>query len=557
MKTIISLFDGYSGAQQAIKDLGVTDCKYYACEIDKYAISTTMKNHPNTIQLGDVTECNFTRLGDIHLLVGGSPCQGFSFAGKQLNFEDPRSKLFFEFVRAKEECKPKWFLLENVYMKQEYQNVISEHLGVQPIEINSRDFTAQNRRRLYWLGRKVESEAFLCYSCWIKEYGDAEEKRRIQEKTQREGETEVLGETQKRHLCMQSLSEDLLKDREERNYKDLLRSLLKGKQEEFRSEPRQKESEGEKRNIQEQEQRENIAISEGLPKNRKGKRGNEKSGCQKMQKNKETEVYSEQIFEEEVRLLERLQCVRCEGRLNHRPHNTSFKEWGQHFKKLASAVQAVQLGKTYYRSPVMPFEDKGIVLRDILLDGGNGVIKVNGKLKERPIKSQCIDANYFKGVDNHGQRTMVAINYSSSQREHGVEDRSYRNPEKSHTLTASGYGSKAFTGVVQVNSSKEAGGKQPHMQNRVYDSRGKSPALTSSFANRTNVLEEQFLIRKLHPIECERLQGLPDNYTEGVSNTQRYKMLGNGFTVPVISHILCNIFKGNNNSVDLGIDDIL
>lgn len=88
--------------------------------------------------------------GKIDLLCGGSPCQGFSFAGKQLNFDDPRSKLFFEFVRLLNECKPKYFLLENVKMKKEYQDVITEHLGVEPIEINSNLLSAQNRKRIYW-----------------------------------------------------------------------------------------------------------------------------------------------------------------------------------------------------------------------------------------------------------------------------------------------------------------------------------------------------------------------------------------------------------------------
>jgi len=86
----------------------------------------------------------------IDLLLGGSPCQGFSFAGKQLNFFDPKSKLFFDFVKALEELKPKYFLLENVKMKKEYEDVITQHLGVKPIEINSALVSAQNRVRLYW-----------------------------------------------------------------------------------------------------------------------------------------------------------------------------------------------------------------------------------------------------------------------------------------------------------------------------------------------------------------------------------------------------------------------
>lgn len=100
--------------------------------------------------MGDITRLTANKLPKIDLLIGGSPCQGFSFAGKQLNFEDPRSKLFFEFVRLKDELKPKYFMLENVRMKQEYQDIISDYLGVEPVMINSSLVSAQKRSRLYW-----------------------------------------------------------------------------------------------------------------------------------------------------------------------------------------------------------------------------------------------------------------------------------------------------------------------------------------------------------------------------------------------------------------------
>ena len=147
---VLSLFDGMSCGQIALNQLGIKVDKYYASEIDKYAITITKKNFPNTIHLGDVTKVKAEDLEPIDLLMGGSPCQGFSFAGRQLNFNDPRSALFFEFVRLLKECKPKYFLLENVRMKKEYQDVISEHLGVEPIMINSALVSAQNRVRLYW-----------------------------------------------------------------------------------------------------------------------------------------------------------------------------------------------------------------------------------------------------------------------------------------------------------------------------------------------------------------------------------------------------------------------
>ena len=148
--TVLSLFDGMSCGQLALQKAGIKVKQYYAAEIDKYAIQVTMANFPGTIQLGDVTKVFAKDLPKIDLLIGGSPCQGFSFAGKMLNFKDPRSKLFFEFVRLKNECKPKWFFLENVQMPYEHELVISKYMGIEPIVINSRLLTAQNRVRNYW-----------------------------------------------------------------------------------------------------------------------------------------------------------------------------------------------------------------------------------------------------------------------------------------------------------------------------------------------------------------------------------------------------------------------
>ena len=147
---VLSLFDGMSCGQIALNRAGIKYDKYFASEIDKYAIEVTQHNYPETIQIGDVLNVKGSDLPKIDLIIGGSPCQGFSFAGKRLNFEDPRSKLFFEFVRLRDELKPKYFLLENVKMKKEHEQVITEHMGVEPIRINSNLVSAQSRERLYW-----------------------------------------------------------------------------------------------------------------------------------------------------------------------------------------------------------------------------------------------------------------------------------------------------------------------------------------------------------------------------------------------------------------------
>lgn len=147
---VLSLFDGISCGMVALERAGIEVDRYVAYEIEPNAIKVSKNNYSQIEHCGDVTVADFTKYKGFDLLIGGSPCQGFSSAGKKLNFDDPRSKLFFEFVRAVKESKPKYFLLENVKMKKEYEEIISQELGVEPIEINSSLVSAQNRVRLYW-----------------------------------------------------------------------------------------------------------------------------------------------------------------------------------------------------------------------------------------------------------------------------------------------------------------------------------------------------------------------------------------------------------------------
>lgn len=327
----------------ALEKAGIKVNKYFASEIDKYAIQVSKENWPDIIHLGDVTKVNTYELPKIDLLIAGSPCQGFSFAGKQLNFNDPRSALFFEFVRILKECKPKYFLLENVVMKKEFQEVISNALGVEPIMINSALVSAQNRKRLYW--------------------------------------TNIPNVQQPEH--------------------------------------------------------------------------------------------------------------------------------------------------------------KGILLKDIIEDGG----------VDRE-KSHCLDANYFKGgnLKSYFEKHRRQLVFSKDQLCHvGDADlkgndsikRVYHPDGKAPTLTTMGGGHREPK-ILQVNPGKSAGGKQPHMQDRVFSVNGVSHALTKSFASSTNIETSDLKWRKLTVLECKRLQTVPDDYKMNVSNSQAYKMLGNGWTVDVIAHI----FKG-------------
>lgn len=162
MRNVLSLFDGMSCGRIALDRVGIKYNKYYAAEVDKYAIKVSTANYPDTVHLGDVTKWREWNIdwSSIDLLLGGSPCQGFSFAGKQLAFDDPRSALFFVYVDILNHIKSVnpsvKFILENVRMKKEFLAVITEQLGVEPVMINSALVSAQNRVRFYWCNWNIE-----------------------------------------------------------------------------------------------------------------------------------------------------------------------------------------------------------------------------------------------------------------------------------------------------------------------------------------------------------------------------------------------------------------
>ena len=151
---VLSLFDGISCGQIALERTGIKVNNYFASEIDKYAIQVTKHNYPNTKHVGDVTKVNGNDLPKIDLLIGGSPCQSFSISGDRSGFNGS-SKLFWEYVRLIKECNPKYFLLENVEMKKEWEDIITDALGVKPIHIDSGLLTAQRRPRVYWCNWNV------------------------------------------------------------------------------------------------------------------------------------------------------------------------------------------------------------------------------------------------------------------------------------------------------------------------------------------------------------------------------------------------------------------
>jgi DNA-cytosine methyltransferase len=172
-----------SCGQIAINKNNIKYDNYIASEIDSHAIKITKKNFPKTIHIGDVTKIDISKLPRIDLLMGGSPCQGFSCAGLQYAFTDERSKLFFQFIKIMNDVKPKYFLLENVVMKKQHQDVITKLMGVEPILINSSDFSISKRKRLYWTN--IPLDDYVIKNIYLKDFLDGNEALYLKDVTDR------------------------------------------------------------------------------------------------------------------------------------------------------------------------------------------------------------------------------------------------------------------------------------------------------------------------------------------------------------------------------------
>jgi DNA (cytosine-5)-methyltransferase 3A len=400
---VLSLFDGMSCGRIALERLGIKVDNYYASEIDKYAIQVSQANYPDIIQVGDVTELDTLTLPKIDLIMGGSPCQGFSFAGKQLAFDDPRSALFFEFVRCVKELQPKYFLLENVRMKKEYLDVISEYMGVEPIMINSALVSAQNRVRFYW--------------------------------------TNIPGIEQPEQRGI------VLRDILETNTPD------------------------------------EYLAGENLQKNYKG--GNQLNPNYKSQANTIHDANGKS-------------GTICAG--THGYANGYVADVDPKYYLSDKAVDYMNRGSKKYTGNKTRAEhyirhesEKSKTLTANMHKGvPYGVIAVDKKKKQLTIKEATKKG--YTTIENGDCFDMTFPN-SKTRRGRNMKD-------KSNCLTAANYD------YMRYEHSEE---------------------------------EKEVYWRKLTPVECERLQTVPDNYTNHVSNTQRYKMLGNGWTIEVITHILKNM----------------
>jgi DNA (cytosine-5)-methyltransferase 3A len=413
---VLSLFDGMSCGQQALERAGIEVDNYFASEIDKYAIQVTMANYPNTKQLGSVVNVNGFDLPKIDLLIGGSPCQSFSFAGKRKGMAtkceteiltlnhylelkadgyefEGQSYLFWEFMRLLNECKPKYFLLENVEMGDKWEKVLSKAIGVNGIHINSSLVSAQNRKRIYWTNIGMEPGGL---------FGDLVS---IIEKPKDKG--------------------ILLKDVLENNVDD------------------------------------KYFLSEKL--------------------------------------------------LNHFNNKSSYSNFKFDFKPTDGEKKGACLTASMGKMPIT-----------------QDYIKIDrqGNVKNNQDKASSLSVGGH-GHGNHSDMDLIV---------HNMMPRS-GDPTKGGTGHLSRADGKTYcldtgnTNAVEIKSimlgrSESWGAPEKEDGKHFTLCKGQSHGIKYNNA-----------IRRLTPLECERLQTVKDNYTNHVSDSQRYKMLGNGWTVDVIAHI--------------------
>ena len=543
----LSLFDGISCGQEALKRAGISTRIFLASEIEKYPKMITRKNHPLTVQLGDVTKVVADDLPHVNLLMGGSPCQGFSFAGKQLNFDDPRSALFFEFVRLLKECKPDYFLLENVMMKQEYQDIISEHLGVKPIKICSSLLSAQSRKRLYWTNipgvSQPQDKGILLKD--ILEESPEDYTLMSSRFVNRNKDAGCLVDSDKPKASTLSAMEYVKNGRQG----DYIESDKKGRPCELKKFNTNAECH-------------HAATATDINGHDSIKRVYAETG-----KSPTLTTMGGGHREPKVLIIPEQVKVR-----KHEVDILKFQALlKEHRKPVREITESLNLTKTtvehWFRTDngfSIPDAEVWFDLKQFLniktdefdaaiteFEIRNGKYDMANRVYSPEYKAPTVVASNVAKVlcgrivgrkinPETGKRDDYNPDLKAEQRlEPRFDQKSgtLTTVQKDNVLIVPEATKKGYTEIEDgdcfdatfINSKTRRGRNM----------KDKSNCLTA--ANFDYMRYEHPTYRKLTPIECERLQTLPDNYTEGVSNTQRYKGLGNGWTVDVIVHILQGI----------------
>ncbi len=516
----MSLFDGMSGGQIALRQAGIKVKQYFASEIDKHAIAQTQHNFPDTVQLGSVTGVRAADLPPIDLLIGGSPCQGFSFAGKQLNFNDPRSVLFFEYVRILREIQEYnpgvKFLLENVRMRRECENVISEQLGLDPVIINSALVSAQNRVRLYWTNIRTREEVSLFDT---KVFTD-------------------IPQPEDRGIYIRDiLEEDVPKSyhySEERKRKLLGHSKRQKEMgNNFGFHPRRPDKKSNTLRVGGRWHDDSVILEGGRAAQCVAVRGrfNPETG-----RNEQTP---------ELRPDGKTNCLTSVEKDNLIYIETACltprrTEYGKAIRRQYEAGEIQE--SRHNMTELEPRTDgKTNTITTVQKDNLICISSTQAHATIAVNKSTTLVAAMGMGGGHVPMVMPLSDRYTAIFQLPRGENKGGEHRRKSPTLTSNAWEQNNVVvsrEVIQLNPDTESGGKQPYQQNRVYSADGITPALCSAHAGHAPaVLVSETILRRLTPTECARLQTIPEWYEWKCSDTQAYRMLGNGWTVDVITHI--------------------
>ena len=556
---VLSLFDGMSCGRIALDQLGIPVEKYYASEIDKYAMQVSAANYPDIEQVGDICNLDPKDYKDVDLMLAGSPCQGFSFAGKQLAFDDPRSALFFEFIRLLKVIKPKYFLLENVRMKKEFLEVITEQLSqcyeqadvdnqfknvlnevrFEPIFINSSLVSAQSRQRYYWTNipgikqpedrgivlrdiLETEPNNFTKMSDkFVKRNGDRncmidQNKEKASNlsameyvKNGRQGNYLACDDNGKPVHKTAPNTERAKKNRRNTNEKSfsLTATMYKGAQANGMTLVPQKPIKVGK--IKDGGQGNRIYSQDGKSSTLSAQSGGTAGNGNTLVETKPKKAYD--IPREILKDNER----------QRRVYDPSGKS-----PTVLARSDSPKITTPKQVGVAVDINGHDVLKRVYSPDGKSPTINTCQGGNREP---KVVTGGAFRGraYDKDGKRKDRDGSSVAKQTKQMLE---LRKDNKSNAITTVGKDS------VVVEESKI---------------RSKSKTVRSGGRGSYDRHEwdsvDELHWRKLTCLECERLQTVPDNYTNHVSNTQRYKMLGNGWTVEVIKHILQNMEDENDS----------
>jgi DNA (cytosine-5)-methyltransferase 3A len=459
-----------SCGQIALERAGVKVDNYFASEIDKYAIQVTMANYPNTKQLGSVVNVDGYSLPKIDLLLGGSPCQSFSFAGKRkgmstkceteiLTLEhylelkadgyefEGQSYLFWEYMRLLNECKPTYFLLENVEMGEKWEKVLSKAIGVNGIHINSALVSAQNRKRIYWTNIGLEPSGL---------FGDLES---------------IIEQPKDRGILLKDILETEVDEKYFLSDKAINKCLKSTANE-------------------------NMLTTDNK----------DKSGC-----------------------------------LIAGYYKTPFD--GTYVRdKQFTGLDLNAKSRTIRNGGSATATDKhnwDLIVHNTMPRSSTSGKGGTGPLSRADGKTYCLDTGNTNAVEVRQVKQISTNNKSNGGTQPYQQDRIYDIDGISPALNTDGRGHAVEVQALNENQQKKF---NPNINsdkaNALTLAQGRAGSSSEYMDSISKIANITSRIRRLTPIECERLQTVADNYTNHVSDSQRYKMLGNGWTIDVIAHIL-------------------